>query len=160
MRKLTGIILTLFAGAILSGCCTPKIVYKTEIRTEYKDRVVHDTAEVEIPVIIEKNVTRDTFSSLENKYAKSDAVVSDGFLSHSLETKPQKIQAPITIHVTDTLYVEKSEGELHPVQVPVEKELSWSQKVKLDLFWWLFSYTVVTLLWFFRKPLLGLIKKI
>lgn len=160
MRVLTGIIFAFCVCAALYGCCTPKIVYKTEIRTEYKDRVVHDTAEVEIPVIIEKNVTRDTFSSLENKYAKSDAVVSDGFLSHSLETKPQKIQKPVTIHVTDTLYIEKNEGELPPEYIPVEKELSWSQKAKLDLFWWLFSYTVASLLWFFRKPLLGLIKKI
>ena len=41
---------------------------------------------------VEKIVTRDTVSHLENSWAKSDAVVSDGFLSHSLESIPQIVK--------------------------------------------------------------------
>lgn len=147
----------LLACTAMQACCTPKVVYKTEVRTEYRDRVVHDTAEVEIPVIIEKSVTRDTVSTLENPYARSNASVSDGFLNHSLETKPQKIRKPVEVHVTDTVYIEKGIVEK---EVPVEKELSAGQKMKLNLFWWLFSYSVLSLLWFLRKPLIELIKRI
>ncbi len=54
-----------------------------------------DTVLVEIPQIVEKVQTMDTISFLENEFAKSSAEVSDGILSHSLETKP--VQKPIEI---------------------------------------------------------------
>ena len=40
------------------------------------------------PVLVERVATLDTASVLENKYAKSEAVVSGGVLHHSLQTKP------------------------------------------------------------------------
>ena len=54
-----------------------------------------DTVLVEIPQIVEKVQTMDTVSFLENEFAKSSAEVSDGILSHSLETKP--VQKPVEI---------------------------------------------------------------
>lgn len=51
---------------------------------------IHDTAYVQLPVIVERAATLDTASILENKYAKSAALVSGGVLTHSLETKPAK----------------------------------------------------------------------
>ena len=54
-----------------------------------------DTVLVEIPQIVEKVQTMDTVSFLENEFAKSSAEVSDGILSHSLETNP--VQKPVEI---------------------------------------------------------------
>lgn len=87
----------------------------------YRDRVVHDTAIVEITKEVEKIVTRDTVSHLANRWAKSDAMVSDGFLHHSLESIPQIIQVPVEVHVTDTLW---KESEIHTEYVEVEKPLT------------------------------------
>ena len=84
-----GALLTLVYAGILVAInllfsCSPKIVEKIETKVEYRDRVVHDTTTFEIPVEVEKIVTRDTVSHLENTYARSDASVSGGYLQHSL----------------------------------------------------------------------------
>ena len=89
---------------------------------------------------VEKIVTKDTASHLENTYAKSDAIVSGGFLSHSLESKPQIIIVPVEVHVTDTLY---KEAEIRTETVEVEKPLSWWQKFRIDAFWWLIGAIVL-----------------
>ena len=115
---------------------TPVIEYRDSVRVEYRDRIVHDTATFEIPVIVEKNVTRDTSSHLENPYAKSDASVSDGFLSHSLESIPQIIKVPYEVEVHDTLYFEKS-SQSEIKEVEVEKPLSWWERLKIGAFPWL-----------------------
>ena len=144
----TVIISLLVAAGVcfLSSCSTPKVIHETVI--EYRDRVVHDTTQVEIPYEVEKIVTRDTVSHLENKYGKSDAVVSDGFLHHSLETKPQVIRVPVEVHVTDTLV---KEAQIIEKEVKVEKPLSWWQKLEIGAFWWLLGAVVLLLLWTFRK---------
>ena len=144
---------TLIIFVCLSSC-TPKIIYKTETKIEYRDRVVHDTTSLEIPVEVEKIVTRDTVSHLENSYAKSDAVVSGGFLSHSLESKPQIIKIPVEVHVTDTLI---KEAEIKEVVKEVEKPLTWWQKFRQGAFWWLLGGVLVLLVWTFRKQLIKLI---
>lgn len=141
----------------LACSCSPKIVERvvTEYRTEYRDRIIHDTATFEIPVEVEKIVTRDTVSHLENKYAASDAVVSGGYLSHSLESKPQTIYVPYEVTVTDTLIVEKEVTTAVETK-EVEKKLSWWQKVRL----WAFLPLLLLCLWAYRKQILGLIRKI
>ena len=133
-------ILALTTLALAScGVCKkqqPTVIVRDSIRTEIRERIVHDTATVEIPVEVEKIVTRDTASHLENNYAKSDAVVSDGLLYHSLETKPQVIKVPVFVPVHDTLRVEK-EAEIRTETQYVEKPLNWWQKFRLGAFWWL-----------------------
>ena len=64
-------------------------------RVEVVTVLEKDTVLVEIPQIVEKVQTMDTVSFLENEFAKSSAEVSDGILSHSLETKP--VQKPVEI---------------------------------------------------------------
>ena len=64
----------LAAAALLVGAvgCSPRIVEKIKvetkdsIRVEINERVVHDTVSVSVPIEIEKVVTRDTTSKLEN----------------------------------------------------------------------------------------------
>lgn len=134
---------------LAQASCSPRIITKKETVIEYRDRVIHDTATVEIPVEVEKIVTRDTVSHLENTYAKSDAIVSEGYLHHSLESKPQYIKVPVEVHVTDTLY---KDAEIRTETEYVEKRLSWWQKFSIDAFWWLVGVVVLALLlWTFRK---------
>lgn len=136
-----------FVCVLMSGC-SPKIVEKVVTQVEYRDRVVHDTATVEVPVDVEKIVTRDTLSHLENNWAKSDAMVSDGFLHHSLESKPRIIQVPVEVHVTDTVWKEQ---EIKEVEKLVEKELTWWQRFRMEAFPWLLLAVAVLLLFAFRK---------
>ena len=68
-----------------------KIITETRIETVYQT----DTVYLEVPKIVEKVVTKDTVSVLENEFAKSAASVSDGLLAHSLETKP--VQKPVEV---------------------------------------------------------------
>ena len=140
--------LSLLLAVCLLASCSPRIIKEVHTEIEYRDREVHDTATVEIPVIIEKNITRDTVSHLENTYAKSDAMVSQGLLFHSLESKPQIIKVPVTVHVTDTLY---KEAQIEEKIVEVEKPLSWWQKFRMEAFWWLSGAVLLLLAWTFRK---------
>lgn len=157
-----GAILTLvYAGLVLAAlalfsACSPKIVEKIETKVEYRDRVVHDTTTFEIPVEVEKIVTRDTVSHLENSYARSDASVSGGLLSHSLESIPQIIKVPYEVTVTDTVYVKK-EAQIIEKEVKVEKPLSWWQRFRIGAFPWLFFGFLALLAYTFRKQILKLI---
>ncbi len=101
---------------------------RVEVRIE-KEYVV-DTAWVELPVIVERVVTLDTTSVLENRYAKSEAVVSGGRLSHSLETKPVKepvkIQKEI-VYRDSLVFRDRTVKE----EVEVEKALTPWQTLKM-----------------------------
>ena len=70
---------------------TEKIVTETRVETVFQT----DTVFLEVPKIVERIVTKDTVSVLENEFAKSAASVSDGLLAHSLETKP--VQKPVEV---------------------------------------------------------------
>ena len=101
---------------------------KVEVKTVV-ERVV-DTAYVELPVIVEKIATLDTVSVLENKYAKSAATVSVGFLTHSLETKP--VREPVKVekqivYRDSTVY----RNRIQTVTKEVEKPLTGWQQAKL-----------------------------
>lgn len=144
--------------AVLTAGCSPRIVETVRTEIEYRDRVVHDTTKVEIPYEVEKIVTRDTASHLENSYAKSDAVVSGGFLSHSLESIPQTILVPVEVKVTDTLWRESKEAQTEKL-VEVEKPLTWWQKFRLRAFWWLLGGVACAAVWIFRKPVLSVLKR-
>ena len=107
---LLAFVLLAILGQLFVGCSpriTPPAEIRDSVRVEIRERVVHDTAYVDVPLIKEVNVTRDTSSHLENEYAMSDASISNGTLRHSLETRPHKIAAPVTLIVHDTLTVEK-----------------------------------------------------
>ena len=103
---------------------------RVEVRTEV--RTVHDTAFVELPVIVERVATLDTASVLENQYARSEAAVASGVLRHSLETKPVKVPVQVETReiVRDSLvYVDRVEVQT----VEVEKKLSWWQSFKMKV---------------------------
>ena len=103
-----------------------KIITETRIETIYET----DTVYLEVPQIVEKIVTKDTVSVLENEFAKSAASVSDGLLAHSLETKPA--QKPVEVQ-TKIVYRDSVifKDVVVYETVEVEKELSRWQTFKM-----------------------------
>ena len=103
-----------------------KLTTETRIETVFET----DTVYLEIPQISEKVITKDTSSVIENDYALSSASVSDGFLSHSLETKP--VQQPVEVQ---TKIVYRDSVVFKDVviyeTIEVEKELSRWQIFKI-----------------------------
>lgn len=129
----------LLFSALCLVSCSPKIIPTTtqmadSTRIEYREKIVRDTAYIEVPVEIEKIVTRDSTSHLENSIARSDAAVIGGVLQHTLETKPQKISMPVTIVVRDTMILKKTNSSETKI-IEVEKPLSKAQKRQIDGFW-------------------------
>ena len=130
-------ILVLFS-ALCVACATArqaapseKIITETRIETVFQT----DTVFLEVPKIVEKIVTADTVSVLENEYAKSEASVSDGLLAHSLETKP--IQQPVEIQ-TKIVYRDSVifKDVVVYETVEVEKELTGWQSFKMKIGGW------------------------
>ena len=126
----------LFFLLFLSVACstmkqvTPREQTTVEIRTETV--YVPDTVYIEIPRIVEKVQTLDTVSVLENKYAKSAASVSDGVLTHNLETKPVKEPAIVQKQIVykDSIIVKEVDVD-HYIEMPAELTAWQSFKIKL-----------------------------
>ena len=94
-------------------------------------------------------------SVLENDFAKSEAVVSDGLLAHSLETKPvqQPVEVQTKIVYRDSVIVKDN---VIVQTIEVEKELSGWQKFKMKMGGWMLGIIViliVLLILYFVKPL-------
>ena len=125
------IFLLLALGVVACGTVRPVTgVDSTKVEVHTETRYVHDTAYVELPVIIEKVATLDTTSTLENTYAKSEAVVANGVLRHSLETKPVSVPVKVeTKEVVRDSIVFRDRVQTQTVEV--EKKLNWWQKLKL-----------------------------
>ncbi len=88
----------LFMVLLLSACGVARPVLEsdnTKVEVKTVEKVVRDTAYIQLPVIIERVATLDTSSVLENKYAKSEASVSGGVLHHSLQTK--SVRDPVEV---------------------------------------------------------------
>lgn len=129
------------------------------IRTEYVERI--DTAYITITKEIQQ-VLEDTASVLENDYCISEAKITpDGYLFHSLETKPQ--QKPVPVKTTEkvrdtTIYKEKEVYIKDPV--PVEREFTRWELVRLHGFWYMLAALVLALIWICRKPLIKILLRI
>ena len=109
---------------------SPTVTDSTRVEVHTVTETVHDTAYIELPVIVERIVTRDTTSTLENDYARSEAKVTDGFLHHSLETKPVKhpVQIETKIVYRDSL-IYRDRIEIQTVEV--ERQLTKWQSFKM-----------------------------
>lgn len=155
-EMVTMIILSLLALglAMLVGCSTTKAVQSTIVADTTSVKIVHhiekvrDTVYVEIPQIIERNVTRDTVSHLENEYAKSDAIVDGEFLWHTLEMKPQEKAVEIIkeIEYRDTTIYKEIIKEAERI-VEVEKPETWLDKTQKITFWAMLTAFALYILW-------------
>ena len=127
----SSISLLLALGVVACGTVRPVTgVDSTKVEVHTETVIQHDTAYVELPVIVEKVATLDTTSTLENTYAKSEAVVTAGILHHSLETKPVSI--PVKVE-TKTVYRDSLvfRDRVQTQTMEVEKKLNWWQRLKL-----------------------------
>ena len=144
-------------SAVCVACATArqaapseKIVVETRIETVYKT----DTVYLEVPKIVEKIVTADTVSVLENEYAKSEASVSEGLLAHSLETKPvkQPVEVQTQVVYRDSVIVKDN---VIVQTVEVEKPLSGWQSFKMAMGGWMLGliiFMIVCVILYIVKP--------
>ena len=130
-------ILVLFS-ALCVACATArqtapseKIIPETHIETVFQT----DTVFLEVPKIVEKIVTADTVSVLENDFARSAAEVSDGLLSHSLETKPVKQPVEVQTKIVYRDSVVFKDVVVYET-VEVEKELTGWHTFKMKMGGW------------------------
>jgi hypothetical protein len=110
---------------------SPTVTDSTRVEVHTVTETVHDTAYIELPVIVERIVTRDTTSTLENDYARSEASVENGFLHHSLETKPVKhpVQIETKIVYRDSLiYRDRVETKTVEVECQLTKWQSFKMR--------------------------------
>lgn len=154
MKNFTIILASLLCVACASARqVTPSENTRVEIRTETVFQ--KDTVYLELPVIEEKVQTLDTMSVLENRYAKSEAIVTDGVLVHSLATKPVKepVEVETKVVYRDSLvYVDKIVKEtvevVKPLSGPNRFFLAfgkWAFVILLGFgFWKLFKLTRLT----------------
>ena len=120
-------------SALCVACSTARQAAPSEhLNTEVRIETIYkiDTVYVEIPRIVERIITKDTLSVLENDYARSEASVSEGFLSHSLETKP--VQQPVEIQ-KEIVYRDSIvfKDRIITERVEVEKPLTRWQNFKM-----------------------------
>ena len=125
-------LLLLLAAASACGAVRPLVgtADSTRVEVRYETVTVHDTAYVELPVIIEKIQTLDTTSTLENDYAKSEATVTAGILSHSLETKPAQLPVPVEkeiVYRDSIVFRDRMVTEVKEV----ERQLTFWQQFKM-----------------------------
>ena len=144
-------------SAVCVACATSrqaapseKILVETRIETVYKT----DTVYLEVPKIVEKIVTADTVSVLENEYAKSEASVSEGLFAHSLETKP--VKQPVVVQ-TQVVYRDSVIGKDNVIvqTVEVEKPLTGWQSFKMAMGGWMLGliiFMIVCVILYIVKP--------
>ena len=144
-------LLCVACGSIKQVTQTERVVTETRIETVFKT----DTVFLEVPKIVERVVTKDTLSVLENEFAKSAASVSDGLLAHSLETKPvkQPVEIQTKIVYRDSIIVQ--DRVVTEIQ-EVEKELTGWQSFKMKMGGWFLGILIILIvlvILYFVKPL-------
>lgn len=161
-------------GLLLVSCHSSKTAMPPPVTLEQSENVRYerivetytDTVQVyiQVPQQSFEVVTLDSISHLETDYAESDAWINpDGTLGHNIKSKsPDK---PVDVPVTKTDTTENEVREIIkevpvPDPYPVEKELTWWQKFKIDSFMYLVLMIVVFTGYFLRKPLTRLIGKV
>ena len=109
---------------------TPREQTTVEVRTNTV--YVPDTVYIEIPRIVEKVQTLDTVSVIDTKYAVSEAQVSNGVLTHNLETKPVREPAIVQKQIVykDSVVVKEVDVD-HYIEMPAELTAWQSFKIKL-----------------------------
>ena len=111
--------------------CSPKIVERVKVVTEYRNVYQVDTTIQHDSVYIREWVKGDTVRIVEyrDKYVYRYKTIRD----------TSYLRDSVTIETLKTQYV--------------EKPLSWSQKAKIGAFPWILGIAVGLGYWTFRKPL-------
>lgn len=109
----------------------------TRIETRTEVVYVTDSIYITIPEQSAERVTGDNVSILENDFAISVARIdSAGMLHHTLDSKPQELPVEVEkkeVRTDSVVYIEKHVPQPYPVEVEVEKELTWWQQARMKL---------------------------
>lgn len=127
------------AGAmLLAASCSPRIVERVKVVTEYRNVYQVDTTIQHDSVYIREWVKGDTVRITEyrDKYIYRYSTIRDTLLK------------------VDSVAVERIK------EVKVEQPLSFGKRAKIGLFWPLLIAVFGLAVWTFRKPLAGLFTKI
>ncbi len=146
----------MFRSALVAFCvlvvgCSPcrqiATVERDSVVVEIRPRpiTIRDTIFVEIPSIVERVELACDSSILSNQYARSEArILSDGSLSHNLESVAQLLEVPTEQVVTlrdSVIYRERLRIE----RVELKSELSDWQRLQVSGFWILLFIIVLAL---------------
>lgn len=121
---ITAIIVFFLILTIVCSCSTTKYVPVESVRTEYRDRLQHDSIYVKDSVYIREKGDTVFFEKWQTKYVERLRV--DSFIRHD------SVQVPYIVEV-----IKK-----------VPKELSWWQSIKMELGGWLFGALFIVLVYF------------
>lgn len=132
------IVIAIAGALILVASCSPKIVERVKVVTEYRNVYQVDTTIQHDSVYIREWVKGDTVRITEyrDKYIYRYRTIRDTLMKH------------------DSLTVERIK------EVKVEQPLSFGKMAKLRLFWPLVLAVFGLAVWTFRKPLVGWFTKI
>jgi len=126
--------LILAAVALVSVACCKRfypasVTDSVRVNTHYVEKLRDTVIYVDVPREVEKIITRDTVSHLENSVALSDAVISGGLLFHSLETKPATL--PTKVQMKEVEMVRDS--IIYRVSTIVQEinRLTWWQQTQI-----------------------------
>lgn len=130
----------LIIGLILSSC-SPRIVEK--VRTEIVEKEVLKDTTIYVPFekVIQKNVTLDTLSILDSKLAHSEALISKGVLTHTLEQK--EAQIPVKVVYKDKI---KTITDSVRIEVPVKGDTIIKEVVP-KWAWYLLTLSVISVIY-------------
>ena len=126
---------------LLAVSCSPRIVER--VRTEIVEKEVLRDTTIFVPFekVVQKNVTLDTLSILDSKLAHSEALISQGVLTHTLEQKQAEI--PVKIVYKDK---EKIIRDSVRVEVPVKGDTIIKEVVP-KWAWYLLTLGVISLVY-------------
>lgn len=128
----------LIIGLILSSC-SPRIVERVKTEIVEKEVLRDTTIYVPFEKVVQKNVTLDTLSILDSKLAHSEALISKGVLTHTLEQKA--VEIPVKIVYKDKI---KTIRDSIRVEIPVKGDTIIKEVVP-KWAWYLLSLFVVLL---------------
>lgn len=117
---IVGIFIVLLILLAFCGCASQekvKTVYVPQVRVVNIETFIHDTIfKAPLEQSHQERVTNDTTSTLSNQYVTSTATVSDGVLTHTLDTKPEaEVEVPVQ-------YVDRIITNIDSISYPVEVE--------------------------------------
>lgn len=125
--------------------CSPKIVERVKTEIVEKEVLRDTTIFVPFEKVVQKNVTLDTLSVLDSKLAHSEALISKGVLTHTLEQKAAQI--PVKIVYKDKI---KTITDSVRIEVPVKGDTIIKEVVP-KWAWYLLSLFVIGLVFLIVK---------